>query len=69
MVGAARHGHLAVVKVLHELRPEQRGYCLAARAVAAAAGHSEVARWLDERCVYCAESQHECLTFTLTSVD
>jgi len=51
MVGAARHGHLAVVKLLHELRPEQCGCCLAARAVAAAAGHTEVARWLDERCV------------------
>ncbi len=58
MLGAARHGHLAIVKLLHELRPEQCRCCLAARAVAAAAGHTEVARWLDERCVHQAYEPH-----------
>lgn len=49
LVGAARNGHLAVVKLLRELRPEQFAcHGLKARAVAAAAGHGAVSRWLDE---------------------
>lgn len=48
LVGAARRGHLNIVKLLRELRPEQCECVLAARAAAAAAGHVEVVRWLDE---------------------
>lgn len=49
LVAAARNGHLAVVKLLRELRPEQLAcHGLKARAVAAAAGHGAVSRWLDE---------------------
>lgn len=48
IVGAARNGHLSMVKLLHRRRPEQCGCCLTARAIAAANGHVEVARWLDD---------------------
>lgn len=47
IVGAARNGHLSMVKLLHRRRPEQCRCCLTARAIAAANGHVEVARWLD----------------------
>lgn len=58
-VEAVRNGYLDVVRYLREFHLEMCGDCLAARAVAEANGHDNVARWLGESDTYMVQALEE----------